>query len=469
MRRYLHWGGLLVIILPFLAGCSGMSMQGPRYYRAVASGNMVQAGELATKIADTSPKRNKVLWRLEAGNAWRCADQPVESLEQFEQAESLISDFESGSDISVTTEAGAALTSQSLLPYQGTSYDRIMMNTYKALCYLMTGNDDAARVELRRAYERQREAVEDHSKRIEKAQQKAEENQTVDIDRTMSDESFQATLQSQYTNLEQFKPYGDYAVPYAEFLQGLFYTYCSLDSSDQERGAKSMSRALGMCPNNAYLKEDLRLSEEATGGKKAEDLTYIIFETGLAPVRRSVRIDLPIFLLGQKSGGIDYVGAAFPALKPVDDYASHLVVQAGGESVQTSLLCDMDSVVLAEFKSQMPAMIARTVASTLIKAGAAYAVSESTKKNRLTNSIMRLGTTLYQAVMNQADERSWRTLPKEVQYCRIKTPADGRLMLQVAGRQAVPVTLAETDGIQVVLVRSISASSPLITTQLSLH
>jgi len=55
----------------------------------------------------------------------------------------------------------------------GYAYDKVMMNAYKALNYIQLGDRDAARVELNRALQRQRDAVADNAKRIEAAQEEA--------------------------------------------------------------------------------------------------------------------------------------------------------------------------------------------------------------------------------------------------------------------------------------------------------
>ena len=66
----------------------------------------------------------------------------------------------------VGSEIGAAISNQANLPYRGRSYDKVMMNAYKALSYLALGEKDKARVELNSSLERQRDAVSANEKRI---------------------------------------------------------------------------------------------------------------------------------------------------------------------------------------------------------------------------------------------------------------------------------------------------------------
>lgn len=67
----------------------------------------------------------------------------------------------------VGSEIGASFTNLANLPYRGRAYDKIMLNTYKALNHMQLGDLEAARVELNRSLQRQRDAVDENAKRIE--------------------------------------------------------------------------------------------------------------------------------------------------------------------------------------------------------------------------------------------------------------------------------------------------------------
>ena len=80
----------------------------------------------------------------------------------------------------------------------------------------------------------------------------------------------------------------------------------------------------------------------------------------------------------------------------------------------------------------------------------------------------QIGTAIYQAAVNIADERTWTTLPKEFQVCRFSTPPDRKIVLETPdGIQKIPVTI-EDGTINIVYVKSITATSPLLVTQMKL-
>lgn len=75
---------------------------------------------------------------------------------------------------------------------------------------------------------------------------------------------------------------------------------------------------------------------------------------------------------------------------------------------------------------------------------------------------------IWQAANNIADERTWMTLPKEFQVCRFSTPPDRKIVLETPdGTQKIPVTIGDGT-INLIYVKSITATNPLLVTQMKL-
>jgi len=82
--------------------------------------------------------------------------------------------------------------------------------------------------------------------------------------------------------------------------------------------------------------------------------------------------------------------------------------------------------------------------------------------------LMQIGTAIYQAAVNIADERTWTTLPKQFQVCHFPTPPDRKIELEtLGGRQRMQVTIGEGT-INLIYVKSINAASPLLVSQMKL-
>ncbi|MGH7975454.1 MAG: COG3014 family protein [Limisphaerales bacterium] len=493
-------------------------------------GDLTNAVIEATKKADENENnKDAIIWRLEEGAALRANGQYEDSNRAFDTAQNKIDQYAQEAKVKVGHEAGALLSNQANLPYEGRSYDGIMLNTYEALNYLALNEPDKARPEIIRAYQRQQEAVDENKRRIEKIQDEAASStNSATIKKAQDDPGFQAQIQgTNYANLNNLKPYADYVNPFTVYLDGLFFMANAAGPSDLEHAHKSFERVQEFIGDSDYVKQDLAAVDGLMNGRPLTPTTYVIFETGCAPIRDQVRIDIPIIV-----SKVSYVGAAFPTLKFQGDYipsltvvvanpiamtndvvtvvtnlitatndivttvtntiaatndivttvtntvittnefvtsSTNTVIIPGNTNSTTELLADMDSVIGLDFKNEMPVIITKTIASTVTKAVAAYGVNQAAgQQSELAGLFSQIGTAIYQAAVNIADERTWTTLPKEFQFCRIPTPPDRKIDLITAdGLQKTSVTIA--DGmVNIVYVKSINTVSPLSVTQMKL-
>lgn len=189
---WLHAVFSICVIGCLSAGCASYNMQTQQISQSYELGNMQAAASQISAEADKRGEgKDAIVWRLEQGAVLRAAGRLEDSNKAFDKAEELVNKYEEAAKMSVSREAIAAVTNLTTLPYEGFAYDKIMMNTYKALNYLELGDYEKARVELNRAYERQRDAVYINSKRIEKAQEEVEkQNPHVNMYAVNSDRRF---------------------------------------------------------------------------------------------------------------------------------------------------------------------------------------------------------------------------------------------------------------------------------------
>ena len=287
------------------------------YDSAVAAVNL--------KAEKSTGSNDELLWRLEQGAVLSAVGNIEGSLRAFDRAEELVNRYEEEAQLQLGGETLALLTTQANLPYRGNAYDKIMMNSYKALNYLLLSDPDNARVELNRSFQRQKDAVIENQKKIEKSLKTAEKSrqgrlrddgggsaQSYDVNRAQQDAQFASAANAELDGVDQrLRSYADYVNPFSVFLDGLFFSHLGLDSSDIERARKSFERVKGMSPGH-YISADSAMVEAMANGAQAETITYIIFATGRAPTRNQIRIDIPLFLLTEEAS---YVGASFPKLR----------------------------------------------------------------------------------------------------------------------------------------------------------
>ncbi|NUO08027.1 MAG: hypothetical protein HUU08_04995 [Candidatus Brocadia sp.] len=459
---------VVCVIGCFSAGCASYNVQTQKTSQSYELGNIQAAASQISAEADKRGEgKDAVVWRLEQGAVLRAAGKLEDSNKAFDKAEELVNKYEEAAKVSVSREALATVTNLTTLPYEGFAYDKIMMNTYKALNYMELGDYEKARIELIRAYERQKDAVHINSRRIEKAQEEGEKQKIhVNMDAVNSDKRFKNQFDNYYADLNQLRAYADYVNPASVYLDGLFFMAQATGNSDLEHARNSFERTRSMIGENKFIQHDLETVQQVINGQQIPATTYVFFETGLAPLREQIRIDLPLFLI---TPGVPYVGAAFPKLKYRSDYISALNISYSEKTEAALLLSNMDKVITREFKNELPTVITKTLIASAIKAAATYGASSATsQKSDAAGLITLIAGAIYQAAMNQADLRTWTSLPKEFYFCRFPTPADRKIELEppVSGYK-LPVII--NDGlINVVWVKSINRGSPLLINQFKL-
>jgi hypothetical protein len=463
--RLFLFPSLLPLFLSILTGCATYSQQN-KFASSWARGDLAAAEKEATLKADKAAGgKDAIVWRLEQAAILRAQGRYDEINKAFDQAQEKIDDYAEKAKVKLGSETLAMFSNQANLPYRGRPYDGIMLNTYKALNYLALHDLDKARVEIIRAYQRQQDAVEENKRRLQRAQDELEaEKEKQRIEQAKDDPALQGRLNQAYAQLDTLKVYGDYVNPFTVYLDGLIYFAGATSGSDLERARKSFERAVAFADKNRCVKEDLAIVEAAAQGTPPGPMTYVILETGRAPVRDQIRIDIPIFV-----SRLSYIGAAFPTLEPQGGQLSSLEVVANGTNQSVEFLASMDSVIAKDFKNELPIVITKTIAAAVAKAAASYAANDAAnKESELAGVLSQIGTALFQLAVNIADLRTWTTLPKEFMVCRVPTPPDRKIELQApGGAQKVTVTLDE-GAMNLVFVKSISANSPLFVSQMKL-
>jgi hypothetical protein len=452
------------------------------YWRA---GNITNAVAEATKQADkNADNKDAIVWRLEQAATLRAAGKYEESNKAFDQAQQKIDSYSEKAKVRLGQETAALLSNQANLDYEGRSYDGIMVSTYRALNYLALGDAEKARPELIRAYQRQQAAVQDNQRRIQKTKEEAEKSKDRKaMEKAENDPKFQAQLEKSMTNVSNVKIYSDYVNPFTVYLDGLYFLANATGPSDFERAHKSFERMAGFVEGNPYVIQDLAIANDAANGKALTPATYVIFETGCAPVRDQIRIDIPIIF-----SKVSYVGAAFPTVKTQGNFQPSLTVTANGTNYETKPVCNMDSVVVTDYKNELPIVITKTIAATIAKAATAYVANDAARQSSdWAGLLIQASTAIYQMAVNIADTRTWTTLPKEFQVCRFPTPADGKIELSTPNGIKMPIVLGSGGGakveltstnaqaslnagalINVVYVKSITAGTPLLVSQFKL-
>jgi len=409
----------LVILILGVQGCSSFQ----NYTRIsaparadIARGNFQQALEV---FPEKSAKgKNEVLIRLERGMIFQSMGQYGRSTREFEQADQLIRNYEERAVISAgktASQAGSLLVNEQFTPYEGKDFEKILLHAFDALNYLMTGNLVDARVEVRRAYEQQEILSQKHEKEMEKAK---EEGNTQGWQR-----SFEQADRQGYERIKSkaASVYSVYHNAFASYLSSLVYEL----NDEPDEAYIDLKKALTASPGSKSIQMDLirlakklnyrdevdqwesRFGSDEKIQKDSIDV-FLVFSSGLAPYKQAITFPIPIHR--------GFVFASLPVYQFTPSGLAGGEIEYGDRKVQSSGVFDTDAVASRNFMDEFPIIFAKQVARSYLKAEA----TSSLGRNQ--GDLGAILGTLLSLVTEQADLRTWSSLPKEIQVARAFVP-----------------------------------------------
>ena len=420
---------MTIFICVVLSSCSVFEYypdKASSYYIPYRNGNMQHAVEEVNDSAEgNADSRSRLLYRLEQGTILLAAGKFKESIKAFEAAEEAIRFYEDKSKLKgAHSQVGAVLVNDKILPYTGCYYEKIMLNTYKALAYTRMGNFEGAKVELRRAYRRQEEAKDHWDKEIARIQQEAD-NGKVPYKQLDDNKELDNHLKPVYARLAKYQSQTLFVNPFTTFLDGLVFLSHNPNGTDMERARKSFEKLLGMIPDSAkpMIETELKDIEKRFSGEAVDPIVYVIHENGLSPIFREIRFDIPIF-----HHDLSYVGIAFPVpeIQPIPH--DYLAIKVGSETVaQTRIIANMNAIVAREYEHKMKTILLRSFTSAFLKAVMQVKGSRANDKHAAAFHVMAV---IYSFLTTRADLRTWMTLPGEFQMARLKLPKSRKIFIE---------------------------------------
>lgn len=418
--------GLLMLSL---AGCQGPRDQLREFDLLYTGGDWEGAWMFTETLPEPSdpPAKDDLLWALQRAMVERQRQHYEASNEWFNRAEAILKHFDF--DRGALDGVGSTLVNENTIPYRGTAYDAIMVNTYKALNYMALGEDEAARVEFNRAMDRQRRAREHFAKEIAEQKEALQEKQTnpsVDYDKTLNSEETQDAIRDKYHSLYEFEAYPDFVNPFATYVAGLFFAM----TGDPGKAIDLLKESAGMVSDNQTLMQDFEAVDRwLERGRPMDPMVWVIYENGVGPIKEEFRVELPLYLVSDE---VYYAGIALPQLALRPPATQTLSIQAQDDWVDAEIVVDMDRVIQTEFAKVFPGILTRA----LISAAAKVVVQEAlTDKGTMEAHLMGFAAALYSMVTTAADLRIWTSLPKEFQVVRVPMPEDGTVMIRLSGDQ----------------------------------
>lgn len=418
-----------------LAGCATTSMFNPYPHQAQAFRQAASDPAVATTVLTSlDGKRNsadKMLYLMERARLLQLQNRYADSKTDFE---GVIAGFEAIDNkasltLSGTGAAGSSLlTNDNAIPYKGYGYERVMVHEFQALNYLGLGDAQGAAVELRRASGIQRALELKHEAELSKAKGDASKNSIPlgDYDQYFTGmDTVTGTLRNSFQNGYTFYTSAVIWEALGEYNDALV----------------DFKKALELNPANTQLQQDVIRVNERIDGRKPKDATatptgaiVVLFEQGFVPEKRPINLSLPM-------GDGTWSSIAFPVYV-AQDYVAPSPLSVRGDDpqaalLQTTPLVDTSALAVKALKEQIPGMLVRQVLRVRAK---------KEMQNQVANNaggFAQLATSLYAIVSEQADLRSWLTLPANAQGARLSLSAGPHSLefASTSGSLSVPIVV----------------------------
>ena len=442
LKRSLRHGGIAVAAL-ILGGCAS--------YHAQLTGS-VEAAKTGTPDLALQELENRgskdTLYFLERGELLRMKGEFEPSTVAWLEADAAIRQWEeiARTDPSkLMGEIGAFIVNDTTRRYDGRDYEKVLVSVRLALNHIALGNWDAARIEIKKMHEREAIIAEFRAKELEQAEKKAEEKglkatSFKELDgypvETLDDPEVRALKNA-------------YESAFANYLAGFVYEALG----ESSLAAAGYRKAIEMRPGIPLLEEGLSglAKRKATARKKDGVDTLFVIESGFAPAIVSQRIAIPIPVPSKHGTGLVLVPVSWPVIHPVDtgSIPENIRIDGKEKPLPLAMITNVDHMARRALSDEMPGIIVRSTIRAIGKSALQKSVQDNA--SGLGGAVLSIATAVAMVASEQADERTWRTLPAFFSIGRAVLPE---------GTHAV--TLEMPDGTQVTQNVSVSGRHALV-------
>ena len=330
------------------------------------------------------------------------------------------------------------VTSDKLRPYSGTRYERLLSHYYRALNYVYQGQLDGALVECRRATN-----LINYFKG---------ENEKYDFFGT----GFLAYLSGML--FEATGEWNDALISYkqaAEYYKNASEKTGVETPKDIGNALVRLTRRLGFA--DEFERYQQQYGESPPRPENTGELA-LFYESGYVPAKTEESLTFPILkkddvedekfvptLIGRQGMVFEDVELEYLLRVAIPTIGSHRPRFAGikvavGQDQKTGVLVeDVETIAIETFNAQRPIILLRTLARAVGK----YLLTRQANKK---HEALGLLTNLAGVLTEQADTRSWRTLPNQIFMVRMPLPAGTHTLKlsfldangRVRGSQSVP-------------------------------
>jgi hypothetical protein len=432
------WAYYFVLIMA-ISGCSSTTVFTAYPSKINPIIHDLSAGKpvnLAQSLTGERESSDQILYNMERGRTAHVMGDLDVSMKDFNSSIVRIKQNDQKATISASAigaYVAANVTNDNAIPYVGDGYERVLLHHYQALNYLFKRDIEGAGVEFRLANREQEEALKQFAREIEDAQQEAEQKRT---------KNSEAVVEQKYAQMDEVagRVKNSFQNAYSFYLSGFVYELNKLPND----AYIDYKRALEIYPHNRYLQKDvLRLAAALEMNEDLDALRsrfridpavrynndarnngelLVIYEDGFVPQKKEIKIPLPIPTVGLVAIAFPIYDSEWTPQIPLTINESNILIGS------TETICDFRVLAVKALKEKAPIIATRQV----IRAIAKGIQSKTAEKKAGTLGLILDG--IWNYLSENADLRSWLTLPSNAQILRVSLPAGThKLLLERAG------------------------------------
>ena len=383
MSLFYYFKAVVVFFLVILlSGCMGLVKQGETIDSALATG---QVGNALALAEEEDLDKEDVLASLNKGMLRRISGNYKASNQIFEIAKQKIEELY---DDSISEQVGTIIINDKLRSYSGDRYEQVLLHAYMAMNYIQLDDLDAARVEMMQADVKMQE-----------------------WDETPEEDPFVRYLSGMI--FEALGEKDEALIAYRKAKQ----VYQSTKDKQNLKIPTILKKDLMRMLSEENLKDELRLLKKELRikhyrprkiAKNSGDL-IIVLNTGLAPVRKENT-------LMTATGGdvVDMVRIAIPKYQQTKQQYSAKLRSESASLGNLELIEDVDALARNALDNDLPVITTRAIARAIVKHQTQKKAED--KGGVLGGAFM----TVFNMASEQADTRSWTTLPQTIQMARVR-------------------------------------------------
>lgn len=388
-----------------------------------------------------------ILYTMERGRVAQIVGNSDVSMADFNASMDKIRENDEKALISASgigASVAATLVNDNAIPYEGEGYERVLLHQYQALNYLQKNDLEGAGVEIRRANAEQEESLRRFEKEIDRAREEAEKKR-------ISGDSM-SQIDTRYAQMDEMagRVKNSFQNAYTFYLSGFVYELLRQPND----AYIDYKKALEIYPENSVVRKDvLRLAAKLEMREDLEGLRQrfpigsqkfieeegvgsgellVLFEDGFVPQKHEIKIPIPI----NRSG---LITIAFPIYQERWSAPISLHVLNNNEFIgSTEAICDVRALAVKALKEKVPVIATRQI----IRAVAKGVTATAARKNL--GEFGQFATTVWNFISENADLRSWLTLPATAQILRTRL-ASGTYQLALQHPMAAGTTYADVE------------------------